>query len=82
MLIKSVELMKKILQNLITKNFFKDPGFISSADRNHGCITKSILCMPIKNLNNEVIAVVKLINRFIQNENEICQFYDCDIQVI
>ncbi|CAF0874237.1 unnamed protein product [Brachionus calyciflorus] len=60
----------------------QDPGFISSADRNHGCITKSILCMPIKNLNNEVIAVVKLINRFIQNENEICQFYDCDIQLL
>lgn len=48
----------------------------------NGITIKSLLCMPIKNSNNEVNAVVKLINRIDTNSTEITQFSDYDVQVV
>jgi hypothetical protein len=41
---------------------------------------KSLLCMPIKNFNDEVIAVVQLINKR-KNENKTVSFDENDIKV-
>lgn len=48
----------------------------------NGIKIRSLLCMPIKNANNEVNAVVKLVNRMNANSTEITQFTDYDVQVI
>jgi len=48
----------------------------SSADNQ----VKSLLCMPIKNFNDEVIAVVQFVNKR-KNENKIVSFDENDLKV-
>jgi putative ABC transport system ATP-binding protein len=42
---------------------YSDPRFNREVDRQTGFRTRSILCLPVKNLNGEVFAVAQLLNR-------------------
>ncbi|TMW63215.1 hypothetical protein Poli38472_002156 [Pythium oligandrum] len=42
---------------------YNDPRFNSDVDQKHGYTTRSILAMPLRNHNEEVIAVIQLINK-------------------
>lgn len=45
-----------------------------------GFDAKSLLCLPIKNFDEEVIAVVQLVNK-IKGSSSTCAFDDNDIRV-
>lgn len=42
---------------------YKDPRFNSNVDEKSGYITKSVLCVPIKHLDGQVIGVVQFVNK-------------------
>jgi adenylate cyclase len=42
---------------------YKDPRFNEAVDKQTGYVTKTILCMPIKNIHGECIGVTQLINK-------------------
>ena len=46
------------------KDAYKDPRFNPEVDRKTGYRTKTILCMPIKNFNQEIIGVFQVLNKF------------------
>jgi putative methionine-R-sulfoxide reductase with GAF domain len=42
---------------------YSDPRFNSEVDRQTGFRTRSILCLPVKNMDGQVFAVAQLLNR-------------------
>ena len=46
------------------KDAYKDKRFNPEVDKQTGYHTKSILCMPIKNFNQEIIGVFQVLNKF------------------
>jgi HD-GYP domain-containing protein (c-di-GMP phosphodiesterase class II) len=46
------------------KDAYKDKRFNSDVDKKTGYKTKTILCMPIKNFNQEIIGVFQVLNKF------------------
>lgn len=46
------------------KDAYKDYRFNSEIDKKTGYRTKTILCMPIKNFNQEIIGVFQVLNKF------------------
>lgn len=46
------------------KDAYKDKRFNSEVDKKTGYKTKTILCMPIKNFNQEIIGVFQVLNKF------------------
>jgi len=46
------------------KDAYKDKRFNKSVDKKTGYRTKTILCMPIKNFNQEIIGVFQVLNKF------------------
>ena len=48
---------------LIVPDVSVDPRFYEEADRASGFKTKSILCVPMRNMNGEIIGVLEAINR-------------------
>lgn len=46
------------------KDAYKDKRFNKSVDKKTGYKTKTILCMPIKNFNQEIIGVFQVLNKF------------------
>lgn len=46
------------------KDAYKDKRFNSAVDKKTGYRTKTILCMPIKNFNQEIIGVFQVLNKF------------------
>ena len=46
------------------KDAYKDKRFNPEVDKKTGYHTKSILCMPIKNFNQEIIGVFQVLNKF------------------
>lgn len=46
------------------KDAYKDSRFNKSVDKKTGYHTKTILCMPIKNFNQEIIGVFQVLNKF------------------
>jgi HD-GYP domain-containing protein (c-di-GMP phosphodiesterase class II) len=46
------------------KDAYKDKRFNPDVDRKTGYKTKTILCMPIKNFNQEIIGVFQVLNKF------------------
>lgn len=50
-------------KKVILKDAYKDERFNPDFDRKTGYVTKSILCMPMKNRKGEMIGVFQIINR-------------------
>lgn len=50
-------------KKVMLKDAYKDPRFNPDFDRKTGYVTKSILCMPMKNRKGEMIGVFQIINR-------------------
>ena len=46
------------------KDAYKDERFNQNVDKKTGYRTKTILCMPIKNFNQEIIGVFQVLNKF------------------
>ncbi len=46
------------------KDAYTDPRFNPDVDKKTGYRTKTILCMPIKNFNQEIIGVFQVLNKF------------------
>ena len=46
------------------KDAYKDKRFNKAVDKKTGYRTKTILCMPIKNFNQEIIGVFQVLNKF------------------
>ena len=46
------------------KDAYKDKRFNKNVDKKTGYRTKTILCMPIKNFNQEIIGVFQVLNKF------------------
>lgn len=46
------------------KDAYKDKRFNNAVDKKTGYRTKTILCMPIKNFNQEIIGVFQVLNKF------------------
>ena len=46
------------------KDAYKDKRFNKAVDKKTGYKTKTILCMPIKNFNQEIIGVFQVLNKF------------------
>ena len=46
------------------KDAYKDNRFNKDVDKKTGYTTKTILCMPIKNFNQEIIGVFQVLNKF------------------
>ena len=46
------------------KDAYKDKRFNKNVDKKTGYTTKTILCMPIKNFNQEIIGVFQVLNKF------------------
>lgn len=46
------------------KDAYKDKRFNADVDKKTGYRTKTILCMPIKNFNQEIIGVFQVLNKF------------------
>ena len=46
------------------KDAYKDSRFNKAVDKKTGYRTKTILCMPIKNFNQEIIGVFQVLNKF------------------
>ena len=46
------------------KDAYKDKRFNKDVDKKTGYTTKTILCMPIKNFNQEIIGVFQVLNKF------------------
>jgi len=46
------------------KDAYKDKRFNANVDKKTGYHTKTILCMPIKNFNQEIIGVFQVLNKF------------------
>ena len=46
------------------KDAYNDPRFNSDVDKETGYRTKNMLCMPIKNFNQEIIGVFQVLNKF------------------
>lgn len=46
------------------KDAYKDDRFNKNVDKQTGYRTKTILCMPIKNFNQEIIGVFQVLNKF------------------
>ena len=46
------------------KDAYKDSRFNKEIDKKTGYVTKTILCMPIKNYNQEIIGVFQVLNKF------------------
>ena len=46
------------------KDAYKDKRFNKAVDKQTGYRTKTILCMPIKNFNQEIIGVFQVLNKF------------------
>lgn len=46
------------------KDAYKDERFNKNVDKKTGYRTKTILCMPIKNFNQEIIGVFQVLNKF------------------
>ena len=46
------------------KDAYKDDRFNKAVDKKTGYRTKTILCMPIKNFNQEIIGVFQVLNKF------------------
>ena len=46
------------------KDAYKDSRFNKDVDKRTGYTTKTILCMPIKNFNQEIIGVFQVLNKF------------------
>jgi HD-GYP domain-containing protein (c-di-GMP phosphodiesterase class II) len=49
------------------KDAYKDKRFNPDVDKKTGYKTKTILCMPIKNFNQEIIGVFQVLNKFDEN---------------
>ena len=50
-------------ETLNIPNAYEDPRFDPSVDQGSGFKTKTILCMPIRNSNGDIIGVVQLLNK-------------------
>ncbi len=46
------------------KNAYNDPRFNKEIDKKTGYKTKTILCMPMRNLNHEIVGVFQVLNKF------------------
>ncbi len=46
------------------KEAYKDPRFNKEIDKKTGYTTKTILCMPMRNLNHEIVGVFQVLNKF------------------
>ena len=46
------------------KDAYKDPRFNPDVDKKTGYRTRTILCLPIKNFNQEIIGVFQVLNKF------------------
>ena len=55
-------------KRLIIKDVYDDVRFNKSIDEKTGYRTKSVLCVPIKNLAGDVVAVLQLINKLKQKK--------------
>ncbi len=56
------------------KDTYNDPRFNKEIDKKTGYTTKSILCMPMRNLNHEIVGVFQVLNKLGEN----AQFTDSD----
>ena len=45
------------------RDAYKDSRFNPEVDRQTGYVTRTILCMPIKNMNGDCIGVTQMINK-------------------
>ena len=45
---------------------YKDPRFDQSNDREFGFTTRSVLCVPVKDEDGEVIGVVQMLSKFMK----------------
>lgn len=52
-----------MLESINIKDAYKDSRFNPEVDRQTGYNTKTILCMPIKNMSGECIGVTQMINK-------------------
>ncbi|MBL7994377.1 SpoIIE family protein phosphatase, partial [bacterium] len=50
-------------KKIILKDAYKDPRFNPDFDKKTGYVTKSILCMPMKNRNGQMIGVFQILNK-------------------
>ncbi|MCM1159126.1 MAG: sensor domain-containing diguanylate cyclase [Bacteroidales bacterium] len=64
-------------KTIVINNPYEDERFNAEVDRETGFITKSILCMPVKNAKGEVIGAYQAINKL--DENGQSDFNDRDV---
>lgn len=63
-------------ESIIVKDAYTDPRYNKIIDQITGYRTRSVLCVPLKNLNNELIGVTQMLNKVDDDFNE------NDIQIV
>lgn len=65
-------------ENIVIDNPYEDVRFNSGVDKETGYVTKSILCIPVKNARGEVIGAYQAINKI--GESEESNFDEQDVK--
>ncbi len=63
---------------IVINSPYEDVRFNSEVDKKTGYVTRSILCIPVKNARGEVIGAYQAINKIAQSEA--CDFTDQDVK--
>ena len=73
-------------KTLITDNAYNEKSFNPSIDRKTNYVTKSLICLPIKNANDRALGILQVLNksegRFTKEDEEILDIFACNAAVV